>query len=92
MPGVDRSRRDDVGALGAIASGWGVAGRAPHSLGYVSVSVFLILTPCMMIFAPLGSRTANALPERPLKRLYTVFLAAMTAYMAVQTYAGIEAH
>ena len=58
----------------------------------MSVSVFLILTPCMMIFAPLGSRTANALPERPLKRLYTVFLAAMTVYMAVQTYAGIEAH
>ncbi len=80
------------GAIGAIASGWGAAGRAPHSLGYVSVPAFLILTPCMMIFAPLGSRTANALPERLLKHLYIVFLAAMTVYMGVQTYAGIEAH
>jgi uncharacterized membrane protein YfcA len=68
----------------------GVAGRAPHSLGYVSVSAFLILTPCMMTFSPLGSRAANALPERLLKRLYIVFLAGMTVYMAVQTYAGMS--
>jgi uncharacterized protein len=80
------------GAIGAILTGWGVAGRAPHSLGYVSVSAFLVLAPCMMIFSPLGSRTANALPERLLKCLFIVFLAVMTVYMAFQTYAGIEAH
>jgi uncharacterized membrane protein YfcA len=44
----------------------------------------------MMTFSPLGSRAANALPERLLKRLYIVFLAGMTVYMAVQTYAGMS--
>jgi uncharacterized membrane protein YfcA len=45
----------------------------------------------MMIFAPLGSRSANLLPGRLLNRIYIVFLAAMTLYMAYQTYKGIEA-
>ena len=80
------------GAAGAIAAGWGVAGRAPHALGYVSITAFAILTPCMMIFAPLGSKSANALPRRLLNRIYIVFLAGMTLYMAYQTYKGIEAN
>jgi uncharacterized protein len=74
------------GAIGAIATGWGVAGRPPHSLGYVDVAAFLILTPCMMIFSPLGSKTGNALPERLLNRVYIGFLTVMTAYMVSQTY------
>ena len=80
------------GATGAIVAGWDVAGRAPHSLGYVSISAFAILTPCMMIFAPLGSKSANALPARLLNRIYIVFLASMSVYMAYQTYKGIESH
>ena len=74
------------GAIGAIASGWGVAGRPPHSLGYVSIAAFVILTPCMMIFSPLGAKTGNALPERTMNRIYIGFLAVMTIYMAYQTY------
>ena len=74
------------GAIGAIVTGWGVAGRPPHSLGYVNVAAFLILTPCMMIFSPLGSKTGNALPERLLNHIYIGFLAAITAYMAYQAY------
>lgn len=77
------------GAIGAIVAGWGVAGRPPHSLGYVSIAAFLILTPCMMIFAPLGAKTANALPERLLNRIYIGFLAAMTVYMGYQTYRSL---
>lgn len=77
------------GAIGAVVSGWGVAGRQPHSLGYVSLAAFLILTPCMMVFAPLGARTANALPERLMKSVYAVFLAGMTVYMGYQAYAGM---
>lgn len=80
------------GAVGAVATGWDVAGRPPHSLGYVSVSAFLILAPCMMIFAPLGSRSANRLAEGTLDRVYTAFLAGMTLYMAYQTYQGMAHH
>ena len=80
------------GAIGAVVTGWGVAGRPPHSLGYVSVAAFVILAPCMMIFSPLGVKTGNALPERLLNRVYVGFLAVMTLYMAYQTYRGIQAH
>lgn len=80
------------GAIGAIAAGWGVAGRPPHSIGYVSVAAFLILTPCMMIFSPLGSKTGNALSERLLNRIYIGFLATMTVYMAYQTYQDFGPH
>jgi len=80
------------GAIGAISAGWGVAGLPPHSLGYVSISAFLILTPCMMIFSPLGAKTGNALSERLLKRIYIGFLATMTVYMAFQTYQDLASH
>ena len=80
------------GAIGAVVTGWGVAGQPPHSLGYVSVAAFVVLAPCMMIFSPLGSKTGNALPERLLNRVYVGFLAVMTLYMAYQTYRGIQAH
>ena len=80
------------GAIGAIVTGWGLEGRAPYSLGYVNVAALLILTPCMMIFSPLGSKSANALPESALKRTYIVFLSAMTLYMAYQTYTAFEQH
>ena len=78
------------GAIGAVVTGWGLVGRAPYSLGYVNIAAFLILTPCMMIFSPLGSKSANALPERLLKRTYIIFLGVMTLYMAYQTYVAIE--
>ena len=79
------------GAIGAICAGWGVDGRPPPSLGYVAITPFLIITPCMMIFAPLGSRSANALPEKLLKRVYVFFLAGMTIYMGYQTYVDLQA-
>jgi len=51
-----------------------------------------MLTPCMMIFSPLGAKAANALPDRLLNRIYIGFLAVMTIFMAYQTYSGAEPH
>lgn len=78
------------GAIGAVVSGWGAPGRAPDSLGYVSMTAFVILAPCMMVFGPLGARSANALPGPVLGRVYTVFLATMTVYMTYQVWRGMQ--
>lgn len=80
------------GAISAIVAGWGMHGRPPHSIGYVSISAFVLLTPCMMIFSPLGSKAANALPDNLLNRIYIGFLAVMTIYMAYQTFRGTQLH
>jgi len=69
------------GGLGTIADGWSIAGRPPYSLGYIFLPAFLLLTPVVMFFAPLGSRAANAVSDKTLKWIYTAFLATVTAYM-----------
>ena len=79
------------GAIGAVCAGWGVDGRPPPSLGYVGITPFLIIAPCMLICAPLGARSANVLPEKLLNRVYVLFLAGMTIYMSYQTYIELEA-
>jgi len=69
------------GAVGTIIDGWGVFGRTPYSFGFVSLPGFILITPLMMIFAPLGVRTANAIPEPTLRKIYAGFLTLMTGYM-----------
>jgi len=70
-----------AGAIGTMVDGWGLAHRAPYSIGFVHIPSFLILTPFMIVMAPLGSRTANHLPDRALKWVYAAFLASVTGYM-----------
>jgi uncharacterized membrane protein YfcA len=69
------------GTIGVLLSGLGAPGRTPYSWGFVNIPAFILLTPGMMIFSPLGARTANHLPNRSLKALYISFFALMTLYM-----------
>jgi uncharacterized membrane protein YfcA len=70
-----------AGAIGVMISGWGQWGLPAYSVGYLHLPAFLILTPGMMIFAPLGARAAHHLPTKALKIFYIGFLALMTGYM-----------
>jgi uncharacterized membrane protein YfcA len=69
------------GTVGVLLDGWGDPGRTPYSWGFVNIPAFILLTPGMMIFSPLGARSANHLPNRPLKALFIGFFALMTCYM-----------
>jgi len=64
-------------ALGFVLAGWGVAGRAPFSAGYVNLIGVVALSVLTVLTAPLGARLAHRLDQRLLRRLFALFLAAM---------------
>lgn len=70
-----------AGLIGVILNGWGDSGRPVYSLGYLHLPSFLLLTPGMMFFAPLGARTAHHSPNKLLKFFYLGFLGLMTIYV-----------
>lgn len=76
------------GGLGVILDGVGQTGRPDYSLGFIYIPAFLLITPAMMVFAPLGAKLAHTLPNKTLHRVYVSFLAVMTVYMFVKVFVG----
>jgi uncharacterized membrane protein YfcA len=62
------------GTLGFVWAGWGVAGRPPGSLGYVSLLGALLIIPTGVLAAPLGVRIAHGISRRRLELAFAVFL------------------
>ena len=60
--------------LGFIWSGWGVDGRPPYSLGYVSVPAAVMIFSTSVFCAPLGTRLAHSLDSTRLRQVFAVFL------------------
>jgi uncharacterized protein len=63
-----------VGTAGSIVNGLGVAGRPSSSLGYVDMIAFLVMTPAVMMSAPLGVRVASRFDPHRLRIVFGVFL------------------
>jgi hypothetical protein len=68
------------GAIGYIINGIGVSGLLPHSIGYVNLPIWLCLAVTSIPMAQLGSRTAHALPAKPLRYIF----------IAIQAYIGLR--
>jgi len=68
------------GVVGYIASGIGVPGRLPYSLGYVNLVVWLALIVLSIPMAQLGAKTAHAVDARRLRLLF----------VALQVYVGLR--
>jgi uncharacterized membrane protein YfcA len=64
-----------------IITGWGRAGLAPLSLGFVNVPGFVIVACLTAIAAPVGARLAHRLDRVMLKRTFAIFLALTAANM-----------
>lgn len=60
--------------LGFVWAGWGVPGRPPASLGYVSLVGAAIVTPAGMLAAPYGAKLAHNWPKRRLELAFSVFM------------------
>ncbi len=61
--------------LGFIHAGWGIEGRPPFSLGYVSIPAALIIFSATILTAPLGARLAHAINPQALRVAFAIFLA-----------------
>jgi uncharacterized membrane protein YfcA len=66
---------------GFLASGWGVAGKPPYTLGMVNMPAFLIVIGTTMLTTPLGVRLAHAMNPGPLKRVFALFIVLMALNM-----------
>jgi len=69
------------GALGFAAAGWGDPDLPPYSAGFVSLAGLALLTPSVVLAAPLGARLAHSLDRRWLRAAFAVFLAVTSARM-----------
>jgi len=70
---------------GFILSGWGIAERAPLSLGYVNILGFILVALTSILFIPLGARTAHNTDQQKLKMIFGVFLILVSINMIRKT-------
>jgi uncharacterized protein len=67
--------------LGYVASGLGVAGRPPASLGHIWLPALALIAGASVLLAPLGARAAHALPVRRLQGAFAALLLALGGWM-----------
>lgn len=67
--------------LGFLVTGLGAEGRPPYTVGLVNIPAFAIVVALTLITAPLGASLAHALPPKPLRRVFAVFIILMAANM-----------
>jgi len=77
-----------VGSVGAVINGLGVAGRPVWSLGYIDGLAFVVMLPAILVSAPRGVKLANRLSEKRLRKVFGVFLLAISADMLRRVFAG----
>jgi len=71
-----------LGTLGFAVAGWGALGPSWRFIGYVDVLALLVMTPCVLITAPLGVRTANRIGHRTLELLFGLLLLVVSLNVA----------
>ena len=71
-----------AGTLGFIGAGLTDALLPPWSLGYVYLPAWLGISATSIFLAPLGARAAHRLPVGALKKIFALFLLALTAKLA----------
>lgn len=74
-------------ALAMVATGIGVQGRPPLSLGYVNLIAVALVLPLSMWLAPAGARIAHALSPVLIRRGFALFLV-LTAVQMLATAVG----
>ncbi|MDB5491888.1 MAG: hypothetical protein JWO78_1737 [Micavibrio sp.] len=53
----------------------------PFSLGYINMLAWVLIVPASVLMAPLGAHYAHSLPVKTLRRIFSVFLFCMAAWM-----------
>lgn len=68
-------------AIVFMLTGHDVPIRPPYNIGYVNVIAFGVITVMTFLFAPLGVRLAHALPAKPLRIIFAIFLLVVAVNM-----------
>lgn len=74
-----------AGSIGFVLSGWGMPGRAPHSLGFVYWPAALAIIATSVPLAPVGARLAHRLPTATVKRVFGVLLLLVAAELGLSS-------
>jgi uncharacterized membrane protein YfcA len=72
-----------AGALGYVAAGMGVAELPKWSLGFVYLPAFVGISITSVLVAPFGARLAHKLRGPTLRRIFAVFLMAVSVKLAL---------
>src|SRR5690554_5760368 len=67
-----------MGAATNMALGWGASELPPWSLGYVYLPAFVGIVLASSLTAPVGARLAHSLPQAKLKKVFALFLLAVS--------------
>ena len=70
-----------IGAVGFAFIGSNAEGLPPYSLGYINLAAFASIILTSVTFAPLGAKTAHALPVPKLKKAFAIFMLIIAAKM-----------
>ena len=70
-----------AGALGYVVAGWSLPAMPAGTLGYINLPALFCIVSTSILFAPLGARTAHAMPVKKLKRVFALLLYVLAAYM-----------
>ncbi|MEM1060237.1 MAG: sulfite exporter TauE/SafE family protein [Verrucomicrobiota bacterium] len=77
-----------LGTAGGIWNGWGVPGRPDWCLGFIDGIIFLAMFPGIYLATPWGVATGHRLDKQWLKRIYAVFLLAISVVMVAHLLAS----
>ena len=72
-----------AGTIGFVSAGWSAPGLPEHTLGYVYIPAFLIISVVAVFFAPLGVWLSRFLDGTVLKRVFGVMLVLVAAYIGL---------
>ena len=70
-----------AGMAGYLIGGWHVETLPTHSLGFVSLPALAGIATGSVLTAPLGAKTAHALPVAKLKRIFALLLLVLAIRM-----------
>jgi uncharacterized membrane protein YfcA len=75
-----------AGTLSNVYHGMDTPDLPAGSLGFVYLPALLVVSLASVTTAPLGARTAHALPVKSLKRVFALVLYMLAAYMAYRAF------
>ena len=70
--------------VGYVIAGQGLQGVPAYSFGYLWLPALVVIASCSVLMAPLGARTAHALPVKTLKRIFAGILMLLAVSMLIK--------